>query len=81
MDEPLLTAKLFMPPVPQDWVRRPRLVEQIKSGFTVKLTLVSAPTGYGKTTLICDGLRDAGMPVAWLSLDADDNDPALFWTF
>lgn len=81
MDQPLLTTKLFMPPVPRDWVRRPRLIDQVASGLTVRLTLVSAPAGYGKTTLICDGLRGARIPVGWLSLDAADNDPALFWTY
>ncbi len=81
MDEPLLKTKLFMPLVPRDWVRRPRLIDQVASGLTVRLTLVSAPAGYGKTTLICEGLRGARIPVGWLSLDAADNDPALFWAY
>ncbi len=81
MDEGLLTTKLFMPLVPHGWVRRSRLIEQLKSGLAVRLTLVSAPAGYGKTMLICDGLRDAQIPVGWLSLDAADNDPAFFWPY
>ncbi len=81
MGEPLLTTKLFMPPVPHDWLRRPRLIDQVVSGLTVRLILVSAPAGYGKTTLICDGLRGDRIPVGWLSLDAADNDPALFWAY
>lgn len=81
MDKPLLTTKLFMPLVPRGWVRRSRLIEQLKSGLTVRLTLISAPAGYGKTMLICDGLRYAQIPVGWLSLDAADNDPAFFWSY
>jgi LuxR family maltose regulon positive regulatory protein len=81
MDEPLLTTKLLMPPVPRDWVRRPRLITRLRAGLSVRLTLTSAPAGYGKTTLLCDGFRDAGQPVAWLSLDHGDNDPAVVWSY
>ncbi len=81
MDERLLTTKLFMPLVPRGWVRRSRLIEQLKSGLAVRLTLVSAPAGYGKTMLMCDALRDAQTRVGWLSLDAADNDPASFWSY
>jgi LuxR family maltose regulon positive regulatory protein len=54
---------------------------RLKSGLSVRLTLISAPAGYGKTTLLCDGLRAAEIPVAWLSLDHGDNDPAAFWPY
>ncbi len=81
MDDPLIKTKLFMPRIPSDWVRRPRLIDQVESGLTIRLTLVSAPAGYGKTTLIADGLHNARIPVGWLSLDTSDNDPTLFWTY
>jgi LuxR family maltose regulon positive regulatory protein len=65
-------------------VARPRLSERLSRGAESALTLVSAPAGFGKTTLLADWLAVAaadGRSVAWLSLDRRDNDPALFWTY
>ena len=68
-------------------VRRLRLLEHLNEGlgsgeaFERKLTLVSAPAGYGKTTLVSDWLQEAGKPVAWLSLDEADNEPRRFLTY
>jgi LuxR family maltose regulon positive regulatory protein len=65
-------------------VARPRLSERLSRGAESALTLVSAPAGFGKTTLLADWLAVAaagGRSVAWLSLDQHDNDPALFWTY
>jgi LuxR family maltose regulon positive regulatory protein len=89
---PLLTTKLNIPPVRPELVPRPRLTERLNEGVTRmpsprKLTLVSAPAGFGKTTLVAEwltrlsGSGDAGRPVAWLSLDEEDNDPARFFTY
>jgi LuxR family maltose regulon positive regulatory protein len=78
---PILTTKLHIPPARPDWVPRPRLIEQVNEGLQYKLTLVSAPAGFGKTTLLSDWSRQSPFPVAWLSLDAGDNDPARFWTY
>jgi LuxR family maltose regulon positive regulatory protein len=73
-------------------VLRPRLVERLNAGlgrsglekelgFVRKLTLVSAPAGFGKTTLLSVWVAGCGWPVAWVSLDEDDNDPTRFWAY
>jgi LuxR family maltose regulon positive regulatory protein len=77
----LLTTKLYAPSVPPDLVPRPALIERLDGGLRHKFTLISAPAGFGKTTLVAAWTRDAGRPVAWLSLDADDNDPARFTSY
>ncbi|UCB44109.1 MAG: hypothetical protein JSV77_05630 [Dehalococcoidales bacterium] len=81
MNEPLLKTKLHMPPLQPKLVSRPRLLERLKKGLQLKLTLVAAPPGYGKTTLLSEGVRNNQMPVGWLSLDQDDNDPTRFWSY
>ena len=58
---------------------RPRLAERLDEGLRRGLVLVCAPAGYGKTVLLADWSRRGPRPVAWLSLDAGDNDPARFW--
>jgi LuxR family maltose regulon positive regulatory protein len=60
-------------------VARPRLVDRLTEGFEGELTVVCAPTGFGKTALLADWIRRSGRAVAWLSLDARDNDPVRFW--
>jgi LuxR family maltose regulon positive regulatory protein len=81
---PLLETKLYVPRLRRGLVARPRLIERLSRGAESKLTLVSAPAGFGKTTLLAEWLAGtpAGeRPVAWLSLDQDDNQPASFWTY
>lgn len=80
---PLIQTKLTPPLVPVDLVSRPRLVERLKEGYSSgnRLTLVSAPAGYGKTSLVVDWLRQTGQPFAWLTLDESDNDPAHFFAY
>ena len=80
MPPPLLTTKLYIPPVRPELVSRPRLIERLNAGLQRKLTLVSAPAGFGKTTLLSEWIGESanqrcGRPVAWLSLDEGDNDP------
>ena len=77
---PLLTTKLYVPPVRSNIVQRTRLVQQIETGITsnYKLTLVSAPAGFGKTTLISDWGNETRIPIAWVSLDDGDNDLTRF---
>ena len=81
--DPLLLTKLSVPPPRPSLVSRPRLSERLGEGLGCKLTLVSAPAGFGKTTLLSTWLAGStGDRVAgWLSLDAADNDPARFWRY
>ena len=82
MSEPLLLTKLYIPPPRPKIVLRPRLIERLNEGFcTRKLTLISAPAGFGKTTLVSEWVAGCGRPVAWLSLDEGDNDPTRFLTY
>jgi LuxR family transcriptional regulator, maltose regulon positive regulatory protein len=77
----LLATKLNLPVPPPDFVPRPRLAERLDEGLGLGrgVVLVCAPAGYGKTVLLADWARHTGLPVAWLSLDAGDNDSARFW--
>lgn len=77
---PLLTTKLFVPQVRPGLVARPRLLERLDAGQACKLTLVCAPAGFGKTTLVAAWLEREDKRVAWLSLDEGDNDPVRFLT-
>jgi LuxR family maltose regulon positive regulatory protein len=79
----LLRTKLYVPPVHPHLVPRPRLTAQLDRGVQLgrRLALLSAPAGYGKTTLLAEWIAGAGLPVAWLSLDEDDNAPARFWSY
>ncbi len=79
--EQLLTTKLYIPPPRPEFVPRPRLIERLNEGLHRKLTLISAPAGFGKTTLVSEWLAGCGRPVAWLSLDEGDNDPTRFLTY
>ena len=83
MSTPILATKLYIPPRRPRIVLRPRLVERLNEGVSsgCKLTLVSAPAGFGKTTLVSEWVAGCGQPVAWLSLDAGDNDPARFLAY
>jgi len=90
MPAPLLTTKLSFPPIAKYLVERPSLVEKLHECLTpgIRLVLVSAPAGFGKTTLInawVTGLKRTEIQpahtFAWLSLDHADNDPVTFWTY
>ncbi|NJN23025.1 MAG: hypothetical protein HC812_19940, partial [Leptolyngbya sp. RL_3_1] len=60
---------------------RPHLIDKLNAGLTGKLTLISAPAGFGKTTLVNEWAMAAEMPIAWLSLDEEDSDPVRFWRY
>jgi len=77
---PLLSTKLVPPRVPSFLVERPRLLNDLDAIWTHPLTLVSASAGSGKTTLLSAWVSRQEHCVAWLSLDAMDNDPIRFWT-
>ena len=84
MASPLLETKLYVPTRRRDLVPRPRLRERLDRGVESKLTLVSAPAGFGKTTLLAEWLGAADADVrlaAWLSLDHSDNHPPFFWSY
>ncbi len=81
---PLLETKLYIPKWRPGLVSRPGLIENLDQATERKLTLVSAPAGFGKTTLLAEWLAAAPRserPAAWVSLDQSDNDPALFWAY
>jgi len=78
---PLLATKLHRPLPRAPLVRRPQLVERLTQGVIGPLTLVSAPAGFGKTTLLAQWLAESGMPVAWLSLEPGDNEPVRFLSY
>jgi LuxR family maltose regulon positive regulatory protein len=78
MASTLLTTKLYAPPSCPTLVERPRLTVDLSKALTRRLTLVSAPAGYGKTTLVSSWLRETEIASAWLSLDEGDNDPIRF---
>jgi LuxR family maltose regulon positive regulatory protein len=81
---PLLETKLYVPKLQRSLVARPRLSERLSRGAESKLTLVSAPAGFGKTTLLAEWLAAAPADersAAWLSLDQSDNQAASFWTY
>jgi LuxR family maltose regulon positive regulatory protein len=77
---PLLQTKLYIPPPRPDLVSRPRLLQRLDEGLRLghELTLVSAPAGFGKTTLLSAWLRRTDASVGWLSLDENDNDLTRF---
>lgn len=79
--DPLLSTKLHWPRPHSRLVSRSHLVERLQQGMQYTLTLVSAPAGFGKTTLLAQWLAESETPVAWLSLESEDNDPVRFLTY
>ncbi|HEV2109213.1 MAG TPA: hypothetical protein VGR16_13200, partial [Thermomicrobiales bacterium] len=81
MSTSVLVTKLYIPPPRPKVIPRPRLIERLNEGMDRKLTLISAPAGFGKTTLVSEWVAGCERPTAWLSLDEADNDPARFLTY
>ena len=79
--DPLIHTKLRLPFIRPSLISRPRLQTQIVEGLRVPLTVVIAPAGFGKTTLVATSLADCGMQAAWLSLDRDDNQAERFLNY
>jgi len=80
LSDPLLATRLLVPPTTSSLVCRQRLLDLLDSGARGRLTLLSAPAGFGKTALLADwASRRPG--VAWLTLDSADNDPTRFWSY
>jgi LuxR family maltose regulon positive regulatory protein len=78
MSAALLATKLFIPPARPKAVLRPQLFKRLNQGLDNKLILISAPAGFGKTTLLSEWVASCSLPVAWLSLDEGDSDPSRF---
>ena len=78
---PVLATKLSIPPLRPKVVLRHRLIERLNEGLYRKLILISAPAGFGKTTLVSEWVLGCKRPAAWLSLDEGDNDPTRFLTY
>ena len=81
MSTPILTTKLYVPPPRPHAVLRPRLTGRLNEGLHRKLTLISAPAGFGKTTLLGEWVAGCERPAAWLSLDEADSDPTRFLSY
>ena len=82
----LLQTKLYIPPTRPELVSRPRLIERLNAGLARKLTLVSAPAGFGKTKVVAEWLAvcerlEPKVRATWLSLDEGDNDPTRFLAY
>ena len=80
MVETFLSTKLFIPPIKHPFVVRERLNSLLDTSCHQKLTLVSAPAGFGKSTLVASWLEETSQKAAWLSLDKQDNSPIRFWS-
>jgi LuxR family maltose regulon positive regulatory protein len=78
---PLITTKLHIPRPRAQLVSRSQLAKRLQQGMTDALTLVSAPAGFGKTTVLAQWLAESGTPAAWLSLEPDDNEPVRFLSY
>ena len=81
MTDTLIRTKLHLPFTRSKLVSRSRLQEQIALGLHAPLTLITAPAGFGKTILAASCIADCGMPIAWVSLDKDDNQVDRFLSY
>ena len=84
IQNPLLATKFFLPTAPGTLISRPRLHDLLDEALMHPFTLVSAPAGFGKTTLLSTWAQSRPVhntEICWLSLDEEDNDPYLFWTY
>src|SRR3989440_3739768 len=84
LHQPILATKLYLPRLRPNVVSRPRLLERLNEGLHRKLTLIAAPAGFGKTTLVSEWVAFIERPrtrTAWLSLDEGENDPARFLAY
>jgi LuxR family transcriptional regulator, maltose regulon positive regulatory protein len=79
--EVVIATKLFRPNPRHQTVERTRLHDLLRQGRTLPLTLVVAPAGWGKSTLVADWLRQDRVAAGWVSLDGGDDDPKRFWRY
>jgi LuxR family transcriptional regulator, maltose regulon positive regulatory protein len=81
MSTPVLATKLYIPPPRAKIVPRPNLIERLNEGLHRKLTIISAPAGFGKTTVLSEWIPESPRCVTWLSLDEEDEDSTRFWSY
>lgn len=83
MSDNLLSTKFHVPPLRSNLVTRSHLIQRLNDGINQnqRLTLISAPAGYGKSTLLCGWVSQLHLPVAWLSLEKEENTPSRFWNY
>ena len=81
IEPPLLRTKISIPQIPSGSISRWRLIEQIQRGVEGPLTLLAAPAGFGKTNLLIEWTKETDLPVAWLTIDSDDNDLSRFFRY
>ena len=83
MSDTLLATKTRIPPLHANLVSRPHLIQRLNDGISQnrRLTLISAPAGYGKSTLLSEWVSQLDIPVAWLSLEKGENIPTRFWSY
>jgi LuxR family maltose regulon positive regulatory protein len=77
----ILSTKLFIPSPRKNLISRPRLIDRLNAGRDKKLTLIAAPAGFGKTTLLSEWIPTSPHCVTWFSLDEGDNSPSRFWMY
>ncbi len=80
-EPPLLRTKISIPQIPIGSINRPRLIKQVHRGVEGPLTLLAAPAGFGKTLLLLEWAKETRLPIAWLTLDSDDNDLSRFFRY
>ncbi|MGC5326279.1 LuxR C-terminal-related transcriptional regulator [Brevibacillus sp. SYSU BS000544] len=78
---PILATKLYMPRCPSGLVSRYRLIEKMNGSLSRKLTIVSAPAGFGKSTLLSEWAQHVSVSIGWVSLDKGENDVIRFWSY
>jgi len=81
MNETFLKSKLKAPRLRLDFIPRSHLTERLTEGLDRKLTVISAPAGSGKTTLLSEWISGVKQPIAWISLEKNDNNPITFWSY
>src|SRR5690242_3837687 len=77
----LLATKMAVPPLRADVVVRDRLIERLRHGRDNRLSLIAAPAGFGKTTLLAGWIHGDSVPVGWVTLDSADDDLTRFWSY
>jgi LuxR family maltose regulon positive regulatory protein len=81
LSDPILKTKLFIPPVQDDVITRPRLLNRINQNLNKKVLFINAPAGFGKSTLLAEWAEQSELAVSWVSLDRTENEPVNFLSY